>query len=169
MIENAIPISSLFIGINGLTAVCLSFIAAWERTKTRVWHGESRQDVAAQPDTSKNPHNFAAMVEKSTQKLVGNQQNDQGLLQRKVRAHGNFAEYVPHALLFVVALELMPAQTWLLWFLGGLLTLSRVAHAWGVITTYGPSPGRAFGFFATWLVYLVGSIACIYYGFEAVM
>ncbi len=66
--------------------------------------------------------------------------------------------------MFIVALELMQAQTWLLWMLGSSLAIARVAHAWGVINTYGPSPGRAIGFFLTGFVYLVGAGACIYYG-----
>ena len=85
------------------------------------------------------------------------------MLQRKIRAHGNFAEYVPHALLFVLVLELMQVQIWLLWLLGSSLSVARIAHAWGLIKTYGPSPGRAIGFFLTWFVYIVGSAACIYY------
>ncbi|MBH8551457.1 MAPEG family protein [Nostocaceae cyanobacterium CENA357] len=164
MIENSVPISTIFIGINGLIAFFLSYIAAFERVKTRVWHGESKEDVAAQPDPLANPSPWASMVEQSTQKFVKMQAHDDGLLQRKVRAHGNFAEYVPHALLFVLALELMQAQTWLLWLLGSSLSAARIAHAWGLIKTYGPSPGRAFGFFLTWFVYVFGSIACIYYG-----
>ena len=32
------------------------------------------------------------------------------------------------------------------------------------ITTYGPSLGRAVGFFLTGLVYIVGASLCIYYG-----
>jgi uncharacterized protein len=61
-------------------------------------------------------------------------------------------------------LELMSAPVGLLWFLGMALAIGRVAHAWGVIKTYGPSVGRALGFYLTWLVYLVGAIACFYYG-----
>jgi len=34
----------------------------------------------------------------------------------------------------------------------------------GLITKYGPSVGRATGFFLTWFVYIIGSIACLYYG-----
>jgi hypothetical protein len=63
----------------------------------------------------------------------------------------------------------MHSQNWLLWFLGSALTIARIAHAWGVITTYGPSPGRAFGFFLTWLVYIVGAAACVYYGFAGIV
>jgi hypothetical protein len=100
-----------------------------------------------------------------SQKLVETKTEDDGILQRKVRAHANFTEFVPLALLMIVALELMSAASWLVWSLGGLLTIARIAHAWGLVQTYGPSPGRAIGFFGTWLVYLVGSFACLYYGF----
>lgn len=68
------------------------------------------------------------------------------------------------ALLFILVLELMNARAWLLWSLGSMLIVGRVAHAWGLIKTYGPSPGRAIGFFLTWLVYLIGASACMYYG-----
>jgi uncharacterized membrane protein YecN with MAPEG domain len=95
--------------------------------------------------------------------------SDDGLLQRKVRAYGNFAEYVPLALLFILALELMPSPIWLLWLLGSALTVGRIAHAWGLIKTYGPSPGRAIGFFLTWFVYIIGAGACIYYGVAGIL
>jgi hypothetical protein len=157
-----IPISTLFIGLNGIIAFALSYIAATERVRARVWHGESKEDVVIQPDPLTNPSAWAATVERLSQKLVGNVQ-DNGILQRKVRAHGNFAEYVPHGLLFLVGLELMNAHVWLVWLLGGTLTIARIAHAYGVIAKYGPSVGRATGFFLTWFVYIVGSIACLYY------
>lgn len=157
-----IPISTLFIGLNGFIAFSLSYIAATERVRARVWHGESKEDVALQPDPLANPSAWAATVERLAQKLVGDVQ-DNGILQRKVRAHGNFAEYVPHGLLFLVGLELMNAHEWLVWILGGTLTIARIAHAYGVITKYGPSIGRAIGFFLTWFVYIIGSIACLYY------
>ncbi|MBD2342573.1 MAPEG family protein [Anabaena subtropica] len=168
MIENPIPISTLFIGINGLTGLALSSIAVVERTKTRIWHGESSEDVSKQPDPLVSPNAWAAMVETTTQKLITNTKSDDGLLQRKVRAYGNFVEYVPHGLLFILALELMQAQTLLVWLLASILTIARVTHAWGVIQIYGPSPGRAIGFFMTWFVYIVGSLACIYYGFRGI-
>ena len=44
------------------------------------------------------------------------------------------------------------------------MILGRITHAWGLIKTYGPSPGRAIGFFLTWFAYIVGSGACVYYG-----
>jgi uncharacterized protein len=168
MNDNLIPISTLFIGLNGLIAFGLSYIATMERVTTRIWHGESKEDIKMQPTSIIEAGSWAGRVETMTEKLVGDKVIDDGILQRKVRAHGNFAEYVPLALLFIIALELMHSQTSLVWLLGGALTVARIAHAYGLIQTYGPSPGRAIGFFLTWLVYLVGSFACIYYGFTAV-
>jgi hypothetical protein len=163
-----VPISTLFVGLNGLIAFVLSYIAATERVKTRVWHGESKEAAAKQPNYLENPSKWATLVEKSTQKMVATKTSDDGILQRKVRAHSNFTEYVPQGLLFIVVLELMRSPSWLLWLLGGTLTLARIAHAWGVIKIYGPSVGRAIGFFSTWFVYLVGASACIYYGIKGI-
>lgn len=158
-----IPISTFFIGCHGLLALGLSYQVVMERTRTRIWHGSSQAEVVAQPDYLQNPNAWAAFVEKLSQQTVVKKTADDGVLQRSVRAYGNFIEYVPIGLLFLVALELMQASSWLLWLLGGTLVVARIAHAWGVIRTYGPSPGRAIGFFGTWLVYIVGSLACLYY------
>lgn len=169
MTQNAIPISTLFIGLNGLIALILSNVVVIERTKTRIWHGESKEDVVIQPDPLANPSAWASTVENMSQKFLESKSIDQSALQRKVRAHGNFTEYVPLGLLFIVALELMYSPKELVWLLGGTLTIARIAYAYGVITTYGPSVGRAIGFFGTLFVYLVGAIACIYYGFQGVI
>ncbi|OKH36598.1 glutathione S-transferase [[Phormidium ambiguum] IAM M-71] len=158
-----IPISTFFIGCHGLLALGLSYQVVMERTRTRIWHGATTNEVASQPDYLKNPNAWAAFVEQLSQKTVVKKEADDGLLQRKMRAYGNFIEYVPIALLFLVALELMQAATALIWMLGAILIVARIAHAWGLIQTYGPSPGRAIGFFGTWLVYIIGSIACLYY------
>lgn len=164
---NAIPISTLFIGIHGLIALVLSYIVVKERIKTRVWHGESKEDVAMQPDPLINPTAWVSKVENMSPKLVAS--TDEGILQRKVRAHGNFAEYVPIGLLFLIALELMSSPSWLLWLLGSILAVARIIYAWGIIETYGPSIKRAIGFFSTWFVYIIGAIACIYFGLKGVI
>lgn len=159
-----IPISTLFVGLNGIIAFTLSYIVAMERTRTRIWHGATETEVINQPNYLEFPNAWAAFVESYTQKSLITKTADDGVLQRKVRAHENFAEYVPLGLLFVITLELMYSPPWMLWLIGGALTIGRVAHAWGLITTYGPSPGRAIGFFLTWFVYIVGAGTCIYYG-----
>lgn len=162
--SNPVPVSTLFIGLNGFVAFALSYIVVMERTSTRVWHGETRSDISNQPNYLEKPGKWAAFIETYTQKSVSTKDEDDGLLQRKVRAFGNFIEYTPLALLVILTLELADSQRWLLWLLGGALTVGRIAHAWGLIKTYGPSPGRAIGFFLTWFVYLIGAGACVYYG-----
>ncbi|GAB4214102.1 MAG: hypothetical protein OHK0012_11440 [Synechococcales cyanobacterium] len=164
-----IPISTVFVGLHGLMALALSYLVVMERTRTRLWHGESQTDVINQPNYLAQPNPWAAFVERYTQKAVITKTADDGVLQRKVRAYGNFTEYVPLGLLFIIALELMGTSPWILWGLGGALTLGRVAHAWGLTTTYGPSPGRAIGFFLTWFVYLAGASACLYYGIAGLL
>ncbi|PSB05888.1 glutathione S-transferase [filamentous cyanobacterium CCP1] len=169
MNASLVPISTLFIGLNGLIAFVLSYIAASERVKASVWHGESKEDVVMQSDPLSNPSPWVLIVERLSQQQRQKSEIDAGALQRKVRAHGNFAEYVPQALLLIVALELMQAQAWLIWLLGSVLTIARIAHAYGLITVYGPSIARATGFFLTWFVYIVGSMACLYYGYKGLV
>jgi len=53
MNENAILISTLFIRLNGLIAFVFSYIAAMERTRTRVWHSESKENLKMQLDICK--------------------------------------------------------------------------------------------------------------------
>ncbi|XGV97699.1 MAG: MAPEG family protein [Leptolyngbya sp. BL-A-14] len=169
MMTDLVPLSTLFIGLNGFIAFALSYIAASERVKARVWHGESKDDVVLQADPLTNPSPWVLTIERLTQRQLAKSAVDAGALQRKVRAHGNFAEYVPQGLLFLVVLELMQAQSWLIWLLGGALTLARITHAYGLLTQYGPSLSRATGFFLTWFVYIIGSVACLYYGLQALL
>jgi uncharacterized membrane protein YecN with MAPEG domain len=165
--NHLMPISTLVIGLNGLTALALSAIVVTERTTTRIWHGESQAAVTTQPDYLQQPNRWAAYVEQWSQKNIADKPDD-GMLLRKVRAHANFTEYVPLALLLIAALELMQAAAGLVWLLGATLTIARLFHAWGVIATYGPSPQRAIGFFGTWFVYIVGSFACLSYGWQGI-
>lgn len=159
-----LPISSIFLSLNGLLAVVLSLIVVWERTQARLWHGMHPEDIVYQRDYLDDPNLWAAWVEKISKGWFLTPKPDQGRLQRKVRAFGNFVEYMPLALLFLIALELMQAPSPLIWGLGMTYSVGRMAHAYGVIVIYGPSPGRAIGFFLTLLVYGVGSIACLTFG-----
>ena len=73
MNANIIPISTLFIGLNGFIALVLSYIVVVERTKTRVWHGQSLEDVAIQTDPLVNPTAWVTTVESTSQKLAESQ------------------------------------------------------------------------------------------------
>ncbi|MBE9047851.1 MAPEG family protein [Pleurocapsales cyanobacterium LEGE 10410] len=53
--NNPLPISTFFAGILGFIAIALSYIVVIERTKNRVWHGESKADVSSQPNYLENP------------------------------------------------------------------------------------------------------------------
>ena len=53
-------------------------------------------------------------------------------LERAIRVHSNFAEYAPLALLLILMLELQSAHKILLVFLGLLLFVGRLVHAYGV-------------------------------------
>lgn len=75
-------------------------------------------------------------------------------LARKVRAHGNFIEYVPVALLMLGLLELSGLSAAWLWGLGGALLLARALHAYGLSRHAGVSPGRFWGVILTWVVLL---------------
>lgn len=75
-------------------------------------------------------------------------------LARKVRAHANFIEYVPVALLTLALLELSGLAAVWLWALGGTLLLARVLHAAGLSRHAGYSFGRYWGTVLTWLALL---------------
>lgn len=53
-------------------------------------------------------------------------------LERAIRAQGNFAEYVPIALILLACLELNGAPLWLIAILGITLVAGRLIHAIGI-------------------------------------
>ncbi len=55
---------------------------------------------------------------------------DSKALQARTRAHGNFAEFVPFALVLMLMAELQGANPFLLHALGLALMIGRIAHAW---------------------------------------
>jgi uncharacterized protein len=77
-------------------------------------------------------------------------------LTRRMRAQGNFTEYVPIALLLIALVELGGGAGGLVWFLGVGLLAARLAHAIGVsmATT---SPARSAGTLGTFAVLLVSA------------
>jgi len=54
------------------------------------------------------------------------------LVERAARAHGNFAEYVPFALLLMALCEINGLPDWALHVLGTVLVAGRVLHALGI-------------------------------------
>ncbi len=56
---------------------------------------------------------------------------DDGLL-RAIRAHGNFAEYVPFMLILLGLLVAIQAPLWLIHGLAAIFTLGRLCHAYSI-------------------------------------
>lgn len=80
-------------------------------------------------------------------------------LERRIRAHGNFAEYVPLALLLMALAEAGGQPAWLLHAQGILLVAARVAHAYGLST--GQLRYRQFGVGATFAVLVSVALALL--------
>ena len=83
-------------------------------------------------------------------------------LEAAFRAHGNAAENMPLGLLAIAILGFMGAGTLLIHALGLAFTLGRFAHAWGLLSRDGPSPGRLIGMALTWLSMLVAALALLW-------
>ena len=76
------------------------------------------------------------------------------LAERIVRVHGNFTEYVPTGLALMLALEWSGAPVAYVLIGGGLFTIARILHAWGLTTNAMASFGRVVGIQTT-----LGSLA----------
>ncbi|HEY8520155.1 MAG TPA: MAPEG family protein [Gammaproteobacteria bacterium] len=60
---------------------------------------------------------------------------DDELLRRRIRAHGNFVEYVPTSLIALGLIEWNGAPHWLVWTVGVAVLGARVVHAYGMLYT----------------------------------
>jgi len=82
-------------------------------------------------------------------------------LELAIRAHGNFAEYVPLALLLLGFMEMQRSSSYVLHGLSIALFLARLLHAVGISRTAAVNPSRFIGTFVTDLVIIVAAIALI--------
>lgn len=83
-------------------------------------------------------------------------------LARVIRAHANFAEQVPLAVLLFMLAEMAGAPRMALYVLGALLVVARILSAWGLSSSAGLSFGRQSGAGMT-LLYMVGTVGLILY------
>jgi uncharacterized protein len=83
--------------------------------------------------------------------------DDPGLA-RAIRAHANFAEYVPLTLILLILAELQGAWPWLLHLQGAMLLAGRAVHAYGISQVDEVLPRRSIGVALT-LVVLVAAAA----------
>lgn len=82
-------------------------------------------------------------------------------MERAVRVHANFVEYVPLTLLLLFLAEVNGLAAWALHAAGAVLLLSRLLHAWGLSQTSGRSFGRFYGTLGTWLTLLGLAVAVL--------
>lgn len=87
-----------------------------------------------------------------TKTSMGHGETD-GLLLARGRAHANFNEYVPLALLLMLAVELHVGPSTGLWVLGAMLIVGRLLHPFG-LERPAPNPLRMAGILLTWVASL---------------
>ncbi|MBL8659277.1 MAG: MAPEG family protein [Rhodospirillales bacterium] len=80
-------------------------------------------------------------------------------LARRIRAQGNFTEYVPIALILMLAAEQAGPPAWMLHALGVALVVGRITHAWSLSAH--SIPGRTIGMSLTFLVLIAGAALAI--------
>ncbi len=76
---------------------------------------------------------------------VGLGDGDVPVLRQAVRVHANFAEFVPFILVLMAFVELAGYSAWFIHFLGIVLVMARVLHAYGLSQSPNHSPGRFIG------------------------
>lgn len=85
--------------------------------------------------------------------MVGDSSDD--LLRRRIRAQGNFIEYVPLGLIGIALVEAQGAPKWLVLTIGAGLAVGRLLHAIGMLR---PSPSlRGVGMILTYMALLLSA------------
>ena len=90
---------------------------------------------------------------------IGLGDGDSMLLRRRMRAHGNFAEYAPLGLLLMAMAELQGAGLVAIHMMGALLLVGRAAHAYGISRHDEESLGRVAGMVLTFAALIIGAVA----------
>jgi len=88
-------------------------------------------------------------------------------LLRRIRGHGNFAEYVPFILLMMAMLELSKFSIYFLHGAGVTLVVARLLHAYALSFTEKFKFGRFWGTALTFGLVLVCGALCLYQGLRA--
>jgi uncharacterized protein len=77
------------------------------------------------------------------------------MLRRRIRAQGNFIEYVPLGLISLGLVEAQVAPAWTVVGIGIVLAFGRLLHAIGMF--WGLGPVRGFGMLLTYAALLVAA------------
>ena len=90
--------------------------------------------------------------------------NGEVTVTRVVRAHANFAEYVPLALLLMGFLEVSRFSIYILHALGLTLLIARLIHGTALSFGWQMRSGRVAGAALTFIVLLIEAFLCLYQG-----
>lgn len=82
--------------------------------------------------------------------------SDDPVLKKRIRAQGNFIEYVPLALIALALVEFSGAEEYLVLAIGSTLAAGRILHAVG--TYAGSTPLRGIGMIATYLALVAPAV-----------
>ncbi len=82
---------------------------------------------------------------------------DDAILRRRIRAFGNFIEYVPVALVVLALMELQGGEALWVWGAGIALLLGRALHAVGMLYAESPAP-RGLGMVLTYIAIAIPAL-----------
>lgn len=91
------------------------------------------------------------------------------LLERRIRAHGNFAEYVPIALILIALAEAGGSPPWLIHGLGIALVIGRAMHAFALSSLTLRLRARVGGMVLTLNVIGIAAATCIVIAIQALI
>ena len=101
-----------------------------------------------------------SFVRRDARVAIGDGDNE--LLRRRIRAHGNFVEFVPIALLLLALAEHTGLGSLFIHLFGLVLLAGRIAHAYGICQTNEVFVFRMIGSLATLTVIGLLSLYCIW-------
>lgn len=82
-------------------------------------------------------------------------------LDKSIRVHGNFAEYVPFTLLLMAMTEILGANNVTLHIIGVAIVLGRILHAIGLTKSIGTSLPRMGGMTLTFASLIIASLSIL--------
>jgi hypothetical protein len=82
-------------------------------------------------------------------------------MERRIRVHGNFSEYVPLALLLLTFMEMLHLSRYLIHVLCIVLIVARIVHAVGVTPVNENFPMRVGSVLATFAVLVIAALALL--------
>jgi uncharacterized protein len=102
------------------------------------------------------PFTFYVGIYRVNSRILIQDGGDQELVKR-IRAHGNFIETVPLAVILLILMEVNGASAAWLHGLGATLVVARCVHYVTIATNPGNTVPRALGMFSTLIVYLLAA------------